>query len=114
MFAWKYTLPAFLIPFTFTIHPDGVGILLKGPALNVITTFATALLGVLALAGGVDSWFFKRTTSIERALLIIAGLALMYPAGWADILGIVLVGVVTLSQKLRKETPYSSSLRVRQ
>ena len=62
LYAWKYTLPAFLIPFTFTIHPDGVGVLMKGSFLNIVSTFTTALLGVLALAGGVDSWFFKKTT----------------------------------------------------
>jgi TRAP-type uncharacterized transport system fused permease subunit len=102
LYAWKYTLPAFLIPFTFTLHPDGVGILMKGSVLNVVTTFTTALLGVLALAGGVDSWFFKKTTLLERGLLILAGLALMYPAGWADLVGIVLLGVTVVLQKLRK------------
>ena len=102
LYAWKYTLPAFLIPFTFTIHPDGVGILMKGSVLNIASTFTTALLGVLALAGGVDSWFFKKTTLLERGLLIIAGLALMYPAGWADLVGIVLLGVTVVLQKLRK------------
>ncbi|RPJ09180.1 MAG: DUF3394 domain-containing protein, partial [Deltaproteobacteria bacterium] len=112
LYAWKYTLPAFLIPFTFTIHPKGVGLLLKGSPFDVVTTFVTALLGVLALAGGVDSWFFKRTTVLERALLILAGLALMYPAGWADIVGIVLTGIVVLSQKLRKDEPYVSSRRL--
>ena len=25
MMAWKYTLPAFIVPFMFTLHPDGVG-----------------------------------------------------------------------------------------
>ena len=78
---------------------------MKGPVLNIIITFVTALLGVLALAGGVDNWFFKRATLLERGLLIIAGLSLMYPAGWTDLIGIVLMGVVTLSQRLRKETP---------
>jgi TRAP transporter 4TM/12TM fusion protein len=102
LYAWKYTLPAFLVPFMFTIHPNGVGILMKGSALDIMTTFATGLLGVLALAGGVDSWFFKRTSFPERMLLVIAGLALMYPAGWADIVGIVLLGITVFSQKLRK------------
>ena len=31
MMAWKYTLPAFIVPFMFTLHPDGVGLLLVGP-----------------------------------------------------------------------------------
>ena len=30
MLSWKYTLPAFLVPFMFTSHPSGVGLLLKG------------------------------------------------------------------------------------
>ena len=25
MIAWKYSLPAFIVPFMFTLHPDGVG-----------------------------------------------------------------------------------------
>ena len=102
LYAWKYTLPAFLVPFMFIIHPSGVGILLKGSVWGIATTFATGLLGVLALAGGVDGWFFKKTNFLERMLLILAGLSLMYPAGWADIVGIVLMGITVLSQKLRK------------
>jgi TRAP-type uncharacterized transport system fused permease subunit len=86
----------------FIIHPSGVGILLKGSAWGIAATFATGLLGVLALAGGVDGWFLKKTTLPERIFLILAGLALMYPAGWADLVGIGLMGVTVLSQKLRR------------
>src|SRR6478752_4247454 len=32
MQAWKYTLPAFLVPFVFVLDPQGVGLLLKIPA----------------------------------------------------------------------------------
>ncbi len=60
LYAWKYTLPAFLVPFMFIIHPSGVGILLKGSAWGIATTFATGLLGVLALAGGVDGWLLQK------------------------------------------------------
>ena len=30
--AWKYTLPAFLVPFVFVLDPQGIGLLLKVPA----------------------------------------------------------------------------------
>ena len=30
MLTWKYTLPAFLVPFVFTLTPDGLGILMQG------------------------------------------------------------------------------------
>ncbi|MGZ4354949.1 MAG: SDR family oxidoreductase, partial [Gaiellaceae bacterium] len=32
MQAWKYTLPAFLVPFVFVLDPQGLGLLLKIPA----------------------------------------------------------------------------------
>jgi TRAP transporter 4TM/12TM fusion protein len=37
--AWKYTLPAFLVPFNFTLHPDGHAILKGGP-FDILWTFA--------------------------------------------------------------------------
>jgi TRAP-type uncharacterized transport system fused permease subunit len=100
MQAWKYTLPAFLVPFNFTLHPDGVALLFKGDPLNIIWTFITALVGIFALAAGMDGWMFKRATPYERAILIIAGLALVYPALVYDFVGLGLVGIAILSQKV--------------
>jgi TRAP transporter 4TM/12TM fusion protein len=102
MYAWKYTLPAFIVPFMFTLDPKGVGILLKGPALDVIWTTVTAFIGIAALAGGVENWFLKRTSFYERIMLIVAGLALVYPEPLYDIVGFGLIAIVIVSQKLRK------------
>jgi TRAP transporter 4TM/12TM fusion protein len=104
MQAWKYTLPAFLVPFNFTLHPDGVALLLKGSPIGILWTFATALVGIFALAAGMDGWMFKKTTWYEQIILIIAGLALVYPSWVYDITGLGMVGLVILSQKvLRKD-----------
>ncbi len=101
MYAWKYTLPAFIVPFMFTLDPKGVGILLKGPVKDVIWTTITAFFGIAALAGGVENWFLKRTTLYERIMLLLAGLMLVYPIPLYDILGFGLMGAVILLQKLR-------------
>jgi TRAP transporter 4TM/12TM fusion protein len=102
MYAWKYTLPAFIVPFMFTLDPKGVGILLKGPVSDVIWTTITAFIGILALAGGVENWFFKKTTIYERFMLIGAGLLLVYPIAFYDIIGLGLLILAIVSQKLRK------------
>ncbi|MGA2464431.1 MAG: TRAP transporter fused permease subunit [Thermodesulfobacteriota bacterium] len=102
MYAWKYTLPAFIVPFMFTVDPKGIGILLKGPVLDVIWTTITAFIGIAALAGGVENWFLKKTTFYERIMLIVAGLALVYPEPLYDIIGFGLIAIVIVSQKLRK------------
>lgn len=101
MYAWKYTLPAFIVPFMFTLDPKGVGILLKGPVIDVIWTTLTAFVGIAALAGGVENWFFKKTTLYERLMLIGAGLLLVYPIAFYDLIGFGLMGAVIVLQKLR-------------
>ncbi|MCX5917048.1 MAG: TRAP transporter fused permease subunit [Deltaproteobacteria bacterium] len=104
MQAWKYTLPAFLVPFNFTLHPDGVALLLKGSPFDILWTFATALVGIFALAAGMDGWMFKKATWYERVILVIAGVALVYPSWIYDVTGLVLVGFAVFSQKiLRKD-----------
>jgi TRAP transporter 4TM/12TM fusion protein len=102
IYAWKYTLPAFIVPFMFTVDPKGIGILLKGPVLDVLWTTITAFIGIAALAGGVENWFLKKTTFYERIMLIVAGLALVYPEPLYDIIGFGLIAIVIVSQKLRK------------
>jgi TRAP transporter 4TM/12TM fusion protein len=102
MYAWKYTLPAFIVPFMFTLDPKGVGILLKGPMADVIWTTVTAFIGILALAGGVENWFLKKTTLYERIMLLVAGLMLVYPIPLYDIIGLGLIALVIVLQKLRR------------
>jgi TRAP transporter 4TM/12TM fusion protein len=104
MYAWKYTLPAFIVPFMFTLDPKGVGILLKGPVVDVIWTTVTAFIGIAALAGGVENWFLKRTTLYERIMLLAAGLMLVYPIALYDLIGLGLMAFVVVLQKLRNET----------
>jgi TRAP transporter 4TM/12TM fusion protein len=108
--SWKYTMPAFLVPFVFVLDPAGVGLLLMGSfkalakasVVDIATVCVTAMIGIAALAGGMQGWVFKKTTSLERWLLIIAGLALVYPRVAFDYIGIVLIAIVLVSQKLRR------------
>src|SRR5438034_8950484 len=58
--AWKYTLPAFVVPFIFVLDPAGVGLLLKAPPegswFGVAWIAFTACVGIAALAAGVHGW----------------------------------------------------------
>ena len=105
MQAWKYTLPAFLVPFCFVLDPSGVGLLLKGNWVDIAHVTVTAAIGIAALACGVQGWMFTRTSWIERVLLIAAGLLLVYPTRAADLAGIVLVLVAVALQWRKRRTP---------
>jgi TRAP-type uncharacterized transport system fused permease subunit len=62
----------------------------------------TCALGIAALAGGVQGWLFRRTTWIERGMLIVSGFLLVYPKALFDAIGIVLLIAVVVMQYLRR------------
>src|SRR5213076_3226677 len=106
----KYTTPAFLVPFMFVLDPSGTGLLLTGSFKTLagadwgsiaLVTF-TAAVGIVALAGGLQGWLWKRCPLWERALLVVAGFLRVYPKTLFDISGFVLVAVVITAQWFRK------------
>jgi TRAP transporter 4TM/12TM fusion protein len=110
--SWKYTLPAFLVPFVFVLEPSGVGLLLKmpkdGSILDVVWITFTAFIGIAALAGGVQDWLFRRCVLYERVMMIAAGLLLVYPAALTDWIGLGLMIIVVVSQKMRPHVPLAA------
>jgi TRAP transporter 4TM/12TM fusion protein len=93
---WKYTLPAFLVPFAFVTDPAGVGLLLKGGVWEIVRATLTAAVGVAALASGAQGWLLRKTSLVERMLLVAGGLLLMYTAWWADWAGLAVVVLAVL------------------
>ena len=114
---WKYTAPAFLVPFMFVLDPAGVGLLLDGSFkslakadwLSIAQVSVTAAIGIAAMAGGLQGWLFRKTTVAERWMLIIAGLMLVYPRVMFDVIGIALFAAVIVLQKMRKGTAHAAA-----
>ncbi len=102
MMAWKYTLPAFVVPFMFTVHPDGMGLLLHAPLEVVAKTFVTAAVGLTALAAGINGWLVREATWPERAVLVAAGLLLVYPSVALDLLAAGALAAVFVFQWLTR------------
>ena len=110
MQCWKYTVPAFLVPFMFVLDPSGQGLLLMGSSKalasanwwSIAEVTFTAALGVAALAAGFQGWALKKATRVERLMLLVAGFALVYPTVAADLVGIALVIAALALQYLRR------------
>ncbi len=102
MLTWKYTLPAFLVPFAFTLSPEGAGVLLQAPVGDIIRTVGTAAIGVSALAMGLGGWLLRPTTKIERVLAVTGGLLLFYATTTTDIIGLVLFAAAISLHVIRK------------
>jgi TRAP-type uncharacterized transport system fused permease subunit len=84
MQAWKYTLPAFLVPFVFVLDPLGLGLLLKipkgGSVYDIFWITAVTGAGLGALSVAAQNWAIRRTTAIERGLFLLTGLLLVFPS----------------------------------
>lgn len=82
--SWKYTMPAFLVPFVFVLDPNGVGLLLEIPKggdwTNIAWVAATTALGIWAYAGATQGWLFGRTSVVIRIGLIVGGTLLLFPS----------------------------------
>jgi TRAP-type uncharacterized transport system fused permease subunit len=82
--AWKYTLPAFVLPFVFVTDPQGVALLLRfnegmGWA-DFVWQIAISSLGLLALAAACQGWLLRGLNAIERWALALAGVLMIFPA----------------------------------
>ncbi len=110
---WKYTVPAFLVPFMFVLDPSGQGLLLMGSTKALATAnwwsiaevTLTAAVGIAALAAGFQGWALIKTNQLERWMLIVAGFALVYPTTIADLIGFGFVAAALGLQFVRRGKP---------
>src|SRR5436190_12368250 len=105
MQAWKYTMPAFVVPFFFVLDPAGVGVLLNIPKggswLDIVWISFLGFAAIAALAAGLQGWMLQRTNILERSLLIAAGLLVIAPVNSLDILGLGMMALALVLQVLR-------------
>jgi TRAP-type uncharacterized transport system fused permease subunit len=113
MLAWKYTLPAFIVPFMFTASPEGIGLLLKGPVMNIIIVTITALAGVWALSGAVGGYLIRQIGPIERTVLAVSGILLFYAGAVHDVIGSLILAAVVLVQILKNRSEKTRAVGIR-
>jgi TRAP transporter 4TM/12TM fusion protein len=130
MQAWKYTLPAFLVPFVFVLDPQGVGLLLKIPKggswVDIVEITLKTAAGLAALAAAAQGWALRRTTLSERLLFTLAGLLLVFPSlieavlesligrdiNYTATFGLALAAAVLLKQMLQPAPPTAPAASV--
>ena len=102
MVTWKYTLPAFVVPFMFTLNRDqGVNLLARGELSDIALATVTACLAIIAMVAGLGGWLLKSANVAERALLIPAAGFLLYTGAYQDAIGLVLFLAAVVIHVLR-------------
>jgi TRAP transporter 4TM/12TM fusion protein len=108
MQAWKYTLPAFLVPFMFCLTPDGAQLLIYGAVQNgarvtlippsglaawagILWTTFTSCLALVGLCVMFTGYALREATWPERLLCFAGGGLLLMADVRADAAGLVLL-----------------------
>ena len=95
--AVRIAAATYIVPFMFVFEPS---LMLIGDWFESLTSSASAVVGVMCLAAGLQGYLFREARWWERAVLVAAALLLIKPGYISDAIGLVLLAGVVLSQKL--------------
>jgi TRAP transporter 4TM/12TM fusion protein len=101
--AWKYTLPAFLVPFAFVLTDNGAHLLGQGSFIGMVWTTLVSMLAVAALAVVTGGWVFVRATWLERAICVPSAALLLYLAPVTITVGTCLLLVAVVINLVRRQ-----------
>jgi TRAP transporter 4TM/12TM fusion protein len=95
--SFKIGLAAFVVPFMFFYSP---ALLMQGGWLEILRVFATATFGIYLLASAVQGWFLGPVGLALRAVLLLAGLAMIEGGLVTDALGLGLAAAVYFARRI--------------
>lgn len=97
--AFKLAIAAFIIPYVFVMSPSLLMIDTTIP--QVLTIVATSLLGMIGIAASVTGYFINKGKWYDRILFFAGGLMMIDPNLMTDFIGLSVMIVAFIIQKLR-------------
>jgi len=98
---FRISLAAFLIPFTFVYSPQLL--LVGGTVLSTLVAFSTSVIGVIAIAAALQSYFAGPLNRLQVVLLFGGSVCLIFPGIVTDVAGIGITLAIYLWQKLLRK-----------
>jgi len=77
---------AYIVPFFFALNQE---LLMMGSFWSIALAFATAMVGVFFLCVAIEDYFLGPLGRLRRSVFFFGGVALIFPAWWADLLGLI-------------------------
>jgi TRAP transporter 4TM/12TM fusion protein len=94
----RLSLSSYIVPFMFVFTP---AMLLIGDYTSIAYACMTSIIGVTALAAGLNGYFLQKTTLLERILLLVVAAAMIKPGLTTDLIGAALLLATIILQKSR-------------
>ena len=100
--ATKLAIAAFIVPFIFAYNPQ---MLFENvtSVFQVVQIVITALLGIFAVAAGLEGYILRKMGWPLRVLAVIGGLTLLITGTVSDLIGLVIVAGIIALQLLQNK-----------
>lgn len=102
--ATKLAIAAFLIPYMFAMNPKMI--MIGGTFLEALPMICTAVIGLVGIGAGFIGYLNGPVPSLMRLVSLAGGLLLVIPGTLTDVIGIALVALVYVTNRLshKKQT----------
>jgi len=110
--ATRLAIAAFIIPYMFAYNPKMLFI--DAGVFDIISIIITSFIGIYAVSAGMEGHMFLKLPWWQRILTLAGGLMLIVPETITDIVGVALVALVIVIQKLseRKEKHHPPEMKL--
>ena len=100
--ATQLAIAAFIVPFIFAYNPQ---MLFENvtSVFQVVQIVITALLGIFAVAAGLEGYILRMMGWPLRVLAVVGGLTLLIPGTVSDLIGLVIVAGIIALQLLQNK-----------
>ncbi|MBR0038747.1 MAG: TRAP transporter permease [Lachnospiraceae bacterium] len=95
-------IAAFIVPYIFGLNP--AMLFIDTNPIEVIVIIITSLVGIFGVSAGIRGFIIRHMNPLERILIIISGLLLIYPGIITDVIGLVTIAaLVAIQNKTKKK-----------
>ena len=99
--ATRLAIAAFVIPYMFAYNPKMLFI--DAGVFDVVSIIITSFIGIYAVAAGMEGHMFVKLPWWQRIITLAGGLMLIVPETITDIIGVALVILIIVIQKLSEK-----------
>ena len=92
--ATKLAIGAFIVPYAFALSPSML--LIDTTAMEVILITITSLIGIASVSAAMEGYIMGNLNWLQRVLMLVGGLMMIYPGVTTDAIGIALSGAVVV------------------
>ena len=99
--ATRLAIAAFIVPYIFAFNYSMLFI--DTTPLEIVQVIITSCIGMFGIAAGLEGYMLKNMNILQRFAAIAGGLLLIYPGTVTDIIGVVLIAVLTVWQMMQRK-----------